>query len=529
MSSEDGVIDLKNAARSGDKDLVVKLLDQGIDPNQFGSRSTNAKSPLMVACENGHGEIAEVLIARGAEVDLKNGDHQTALSQAVSSENVEMTGLLLKHKANVHFDRAREESAVVAASKKGNVDLVELLVPYDSWDNSGYIHHVFSEAMSNGHTNVVKSLLQSKHIGFTPELLVALLHYACRESDNPEIVKFVLDKARLLDKKPDIIDGICDLDGLNVPQPEKGFTALMLASARGFIEVVKLLLDRGAKIDYQSKLQSTTEKYAVLEGLSSLMVACISDKLEIVKLLLKRGAKVDLRTKTGKNALMLSTNSGCPSLNASWLPATSDINVELIRLLLSNGASVDFQDEEGGTALVYAVMDRSLEAVKLLLGKNAKVDIGTDQFGTPPLHVVLPASQSYPVNAEIARLLIEGGAPVDLVDHSGQTPLIVACSQAGKAELVKLLIKKEAKINHLDKEGGYALLYAVRYAIQSRNLVWCADQVFEIIELLLDQDPKKGAKAAIKADNGESALSLMEKNAALLLVSRIHRIYIVQV
>ena len=74
-SSEDSVIALKNAVRNGDKDLVVKLLDQGVDPNKFGSSSDNASSPLMVACLNGHLDLIRLLIRRGAEVDLQNERH----------------------------------------------------------------------------------------------------------------------------------------------------------------------------------------------------------------------------------------------------------------------------------------------------------------------------------------------------------------------------------------------------------------------------------------------------------------------
>ena len=129
-----GVSKLNNAARRGKKDLVVELLDQGVDPNQF-SDSVEPKSPLMVACENGHDEIVELLVARGAKVDLENGYDQTALSQAISSENVEMTKLLLKLKAKPKvFDGG--EPSVMTACEKGNVDLVKLLLPYYTWGDS---------------------------------------------------------------------------------------------------------------------------------------------------------------------------------------------------------------------------------------------------------------------------------------------------------------------------------------------------------------------------------------------------------
>ena len=234
------------------------------------------------------------------------------------------------------------------------------------------------------------------------------------------------------------------------------------------------------------------------------MVACNTCKLETVKLLLARGEKVDLLTKTGKSALMLSTKSGCEDLCRVRSPRNIDIT-DIIRLLLSKTANVDYQDEAGGTALVYAVNDRLLEAVKLLLEKNARTDIGIyykgppppydrplPLHGSPPLHLAI--KDFHPPSTEIARLLLERGSPVNLLDSHEKTPLIVAC-QYRKAELVQLLIKKGADIDHLDDEGGYALLYAAR------------NSELEIVELLLE----KGAKADVKADDGESASDVMIK------------------
>ena len=174
-SSKESVAALNDAARRGDKDLVVKLLDQGVDPNRLGSQSTDDKTPLMVACENGRGKIAEILIARGANVDLENRHHETALSLVVSSKNVETTKLLLKHNAKVHFDGG--ESAMITACRAGNMDLVKLLVPYDTWDDPEYVRNVYFVAMSNGHTKVVDFLPQSEHAEIILEQLVDVLHY----------------------------------------------------------------------------------------------------------------------------------------------------------------------------------------------------------------------------------------------------------------------------------------------------------------------------------------------------------------
>jgi ankyrin repeat protein len=50
-------------ARRGSRTCVSKLLDLGWNPNQLG------RTPLQAACEGGHGDVAELLIDRGANVN----------------------------------------------------------------------------------------------------------------------------------------------------------------------------------------------------------------------------------------------------------------------------------------------------------------------------------------------------------------------------------------------------------------------------------------------------------------------------
>ena len=99
------MIDLRNAASIGNKDLAVKLLDQGVDPNQIGNLSS---TPLMAACLNGHLDLIRLLISRGAEVDLQNERRETALMKVITlartfeqSEKLEVIKILLEHKAKV--------------------------------------------------------------------------------------------------------------------------------------------------------------------------------------------------------------------------------------------------------------------------------------------------------------------------------------------------------------------------------------------------------------------------------------------
>ncbi|MGF1677259.1 MAG: ankyrin repeat domain-containing protein, partial [Rivularia sp. (in: cyanobacteria)] len=62
-----------------------------------------------------------------------------------------------------------------------------------------------------------------------------------------------------------------------------GTTALMFAANSGYTEIVRILIDSGANINYQRKSY----------GLTALMLACATNKLDIVRLLISKGADIN--------------------------------------------------------------------------------------------------------------------------------------------------------------------------------------------------------------------------------------------
>ncbi len=57
------------------------LLDAGADVNDRGNKA--GVSPLSVAAEEGHAEVAKVLIDRGAEIELAEQNGYTPLTRAL--------------------------------------------------------------------------------------------------------------------------------------------------------------------------------------------------------------------------------------------------------------------------------------------------------------------------------------------------------------------------------------------------------------------------------------------------------------
>jgi|SRR5208283_892360 ankyrin repeat protein len=127
-----------------------------------------------------------------------------------------------------------------------------------------------------------------------------------------------------------------------------GHTPMTIAAAWGHIEVVSLLLDHGASVDQQNE-----------DGVSTLQCAASTAKSEMVKLLLDRKADVNHRDKNGRTPLFDAACSKCPPENA--------------RLLLAKGADINATDNKGKTAFYYAQANANQGVMEALVkaGANA--------------------------------------------------------------------------------------------------------------------------------------------------------------
>ena len=84
---------LLNAVRGGHKEIAELLLANGADVNAKISLGT----PLHKAVTGGHKDIAELLIANGADVNAKTNAGMTPLNLANVFDRTEIADLLRKH------------------------------------------------------------------------------------------------------------------------------------------------------------------------------------------------------------------------------------------------------------------------------------------------------------------------------------------------------------------------------------------------------------------------------------------------
>lgn len=236
--------------------------------------------------------------------------------------------------------------------------------------------------------------------------------------------------------------------------------ALPEAASGGHIEIVRILIDRGVDAESINKAFVEAGGYA---------------KLEVLPILLQKGADV---RKIGALALT-------GAADRRGVSGITDLErAETIRYLLDLGVDPDAAGTDGWTALCYAIWGRRPSTVKVLLsgGANPNV-ICKDPGGETPL-TLAAGDRVGPASLEIVHALLEKGADPNLKRTDGSTALIAAVSGGGETDIIRELLKAGAEPKEKNAKGETAAEIAKRK--------WLPDKRDEILQLLQEYDDEKG-------------------------------------
>ena len=281
----------------------------------------NGDTPLYIASFNGHLEIVEFLLRKGAKVDLGNKDGETPLYIASQEGHLKVIELLLRNGANPNIACSDGITPLYMASQQGHIEIVDIFLKVGADLNlycSGNRATPLHIALYNGHTKVVKLLLSqgansnvSSSDGTTPLYLASQNGYI-------QIVKMLLKEGA----KPNLV---CN----------NGRSSLIVASEGGYLGVIKLLLNAGAD-----------PSLARNDGVTPIFMASENGHSEVVKLLLNAGGDPNVFRNDGVTPIVM---------------AIFRNNIEVVKVLLPKvdlsmcywrGKSVDqlikgeIQDEE---------------------------------------------------------------------------------------------------------------------------------------------------------------------------------------
>jgi ankyrin repeat protein len=167
-----------------------------------------------------------------------------------------------------------------------------------------------------------------------------------------------------------------ELKKMGYTYTENGFVE---CAKKGDIEAAKMFLTEGININAKNK-----------KGQTALMRAAEYQRTEVVTLLLEKGADVNFRSQ--------------PMRRTALMEASSAGNIVIIKQLAERGAEINAKDLSNNTSLHFASMWGHVEAVSLLIELGAKPDIGGEQGKTP----MMVAEQNG--HAEVVQILKNAGA-----------------------------------------------------------------------------------------------------------------------
>ena len=206
-------------------------------------------------------------------------------------------------------------------------------------------------------------------------------------------------------------------------------------------------------------------------GNPPLVVAVEENQIEIVKLLLNRGADVNVKDWTSKNtALDISEQKGFKPISellqqrgakyssgSSFHLAAKNGDIVSIEEMLSKKQDINEVDAgKGWTALHYAVNYGQKHLVEYLIVKGADVNKKDFLGKNNPIDVLSGISRG-----EIVKLLNKNGA------KSSGGVNIHFCAETGDFEGVQSFYDKDGKINGRDEKNGWMPLH---YAVNANDV-----------------------------------------------------------
>jgi ankyrin repeat protein len=460
---------LASLIETGNRKAALDGIRAGADVNEAQPDGTR---PIHWAVYRVDYELIEALIARKANLNVRNEFGSTPIAQAAELADARMVKILLDAGAEPEGANPDGQTALMTAIKTGEVTVVDLLI------------------RAGANVNTIEKFHHQ-----TP-----LMWAAAAPKNAGAMVKLLLAKGA--DVKPRALYTDWPSQITSEPRaqyrPVGGLTALLYAARDGCYDCVEALIGAGADVNVPTP-----------EGVTALMLALDNDHNDVAKLLLERGASPHLWDWWGRTALYIAVDRkesagptggrGARAVAERRGASAGVSSMDIIKTLLAadvdpspqlnfhrpsrggnSGRFIDPLLNTGCTPLLRATMAGDSEVVRALLAKGADPNINA--MGLTPFLVAAgvgagnrggtglaaQTSAGGPVNMELMELLLQHGADVNAQvtgtftysmrvsrapsANEGKTALHLA-AETGKTDLVRYLLQKGASTELVDAGG----------------------------------------------------------------------------
>ncbi len=325
--------EIHDAVRGGNLEKVRTLLETHSE--WLNSADQNRKTPLHLALESGHINIARHLIDQGADINLKDADRAAPLHNAAYLGNLEMVDLLLKKGAtSINEGNYREQKPLHLACEKGHPKVVTRLLDagadIEARDSLGRTPLMVTSVSKN--MEVVGVLVRRnadinaslKRGPATYTVLTISAMYGFKD-----LVDFLIDKGASISRdtlEPTLNSAVqtghtrlyeyVQTQGLNVALlKDKNPALIYAAAAGGSIEIMRSLREHGFNVHQKDK-----------DGWTPLHVAAAEGKIGMIDHLLAEGLDKNARNMRGESAYHVARSAGSAEAGNFLKKAGADIS-----------------------------------------------------------------------------------------------------------------------------------------------------------------------------------------------------------
>ncbi|CAH1112486.1 unnamed protein product [Psylliodes chrysocephalus] len=236
---------------------------------------------FLAACAAGDKKEVLELLHKGADINTANVDGLTALHQACIDDNLDMVEFLVENGADVNRGDNEGWTPLHATASCGFLSIAKYLIEKGAHvaavNNDGQLAIDIAECQKM--EELLKEEINERGID-------------CEAARNEEELIMLRDAKDWLATKSPLV---------NVPHPKNGATPLHVACAKGYSDVIKILLQSGADIDAQD-----------VDGWSPLHAAAHWGQKEVCQILAENLADMESKNFVGQTAFDLCDSDMLP-------------------------------------------------------------------------------------------------------------------------------------------------------------------------------------------------------------------------
>ena len=257
-------------------------------------------------------------------MNFKNKDVNEELALAIINNDKCKSLYLMKHGANVNYTYNNRTILELCLDTK-NLDLIKALLEKKGKvknNNIAKIYDIALEYCDYGIIDLIKDKYELKEGSIDSNKYFLLLCYI----SNAECVKSFIEKNKI---EPREVKDKIKRNGL------------MISASGSKLDISKILIE-----DYSFDIN-----YKNYYGVTALMTASTENNIDLIKLLIEKGANINDKEVDGWTSLMIASVYG---------------HKEIVELLIEKGANINDKNNENDTALILATDLGYVEIVKLI-------------------------------------------------------------------------------------------------------------------------------------------------------------------